>query len=211
MREKQFIVISRLYKELFPPKPGPDPDDPNDNHDVPYDLDATAIAIDVDNIDDNYLNSKFKKWLLSLYNEEEQDVVSKLQQQLHSEFASLSQEDQKFAEQILFDIQSGVLNISKDDKLTFNDYINQYKTNATNDQISRFSVKLGFDETMLRDLMKSKNLDDGRFDEFSKKMDVNVAKVYFDTRDGKNYPKPLIISMAENLARDFIIKGGFDL
>ena len=208
---KTYKVLALRYKELFIRPTPPEPNDPDDNHDVPYDIDATAISVDVDNIDDNYLNSKFKKWLLSLYNEEEQGVVSKLQQQLHSEFASLSQEDQKFAEQILYDIQSGVLKIDKDDKMTFNDYINQYKINATNDQISRFSAKLGFDESILRDLMKSKNLDDGKFDEFSKKMNVSVAKAYFDSRDGKSYPKPLIVSMAENLARDFIKKGGFDL
>ncbi len=208
---KTYNILALRYKELFKPTtPG------NHDVDVPFDIDATAISIDVQNIDDNYLNNKFKKWLLSFYDKNEESVVLNLQQQLHNEFASLSQEDQKFAEQILYDIQSGVLKVDKDTTLTFNDYINQYKIAAKNDQISIFANKLGFSEKELRELMNAKptdaNLNEyGRFDNFKKSLNVDVAKIYFDAKDGKSYPKPMIKSMAENLVRDFIIKGGFDL
>ena len=210
--KKTYMILALRYKELF------ERIDPrtSSNVEIPFDIDATAISIDVDNIDDNYLNSKFKKWLLSFYNANEENVVASLQQQLHNEFASLSQEDQKFAEQILYDIQSGKLKVDKDTNLTFNDYINKYKIEAKNDQISIFANKLGFSEKELRELINLKPTDDnlneyGRFDNFKKSLNVDVAKIYFDTRDGENYPKPLIKSKAENLVRDFIIKGGFDL
>ncbi len=207
---KTYNILALRYKELFTTTITIKSDE------IPFDIDATAISIDVDNIDDNYLNSKFKKWLLSFYDAKDQDIISNLQQQLHNEFASLSQEDQKFAEQILYDIQSGKLVIEKDTTLTFNDYINKYKIEAKNDQISIFANKLGFSEKELRELINAKptdaNLNEyGRFDNFKKSLNVNIAKIYFDTQDGKNYGEPLIKSKAENLVRDFIIKGGFDL
>lgn len=207
---KTYNILALRYKELFTTNYR------IKNDEIPFDIDATAISIDVDNIDDNYLNSKFKKWLLSFYEENDENIVLNLQQQLHNEFASLSQEDQKFAEHILYDIQSGKLKVDKDTTLTFNDYINKYKIEAKNDQISIFANKLGFSEKELRELMNVKptdtNLNEyGRFDTFKKSLNVDIAKIYFDTLDSKNYPKPLIKAKAERLVRDFIIKGGFDL
>jgi len=209
LSKKVYNILALRYKELFiPPKEVKD--------DIPFDIDATAISIDVDNIDDNYLNSKFKKWLLSFYNSDEENIISNLEQQLHNEFASLPQEDQKYAEQILFDIQGGKLKINANNEFTFNDYINEYKLNAKNDQIFKFATKLGYSEQLLRDLISQKpsaaNLNEyGRFDTFNKTLNIDIAKKYFDERDNKSYPKPYVKTMAENLVRDFIIKGGFDL
>lgn len=209
--KNDYLILAQRYKELFNKE-----ESKNENFESTLDIDATAIEIETDKIDHAYLNGKFKKWLLALYEGEEKEITNSLNQQLHDSFASLSMNDQKFAELILFDIQSGTLKIDEKSNKTFNDYINEYKLNSKNDQIHKFANKIGCDEDKLRKLVNSRptdaNLNDfGRFDELKKTLNVNTAKIYFDNKDGKSYPKPLIISKSENLIRDFIVKGGFDL
>lgn len=208
---KTFLTLALRYKELFR---GTSPS--TVKTDIPFDIDAGAYEIHTDTIDSSYLNGRFKKWLAALYAGKEESIVNTLSQQLHESFASLSAEDQKFANQILFDIQNGTLVLGNDDKETFNDYITKYKTNEKNDQIHKFAMKLGFDEKLLRDLMNSKpteaNLNDyGRFDTLRNTLNPVTAQAYFLESLGKKILLPLVRSKAENLARDFIVKGGYDL
>lgn len=209
--EKTYKILAQRYKELFST-----PSDPKKKENGFFDIDATAIEIQTDKIDADYLNSKFKKWLSALYDGEEKSIVDELSQQLHESFPTLSVEDQKFANQILFDIQNGTLLLDKDDKKTFNDYINQYKAREKNDQIHKFASKIGYDEVILRSLVNERpteaNLNVyGRFDALRNTLDAGKAQEYFSQVEGKKIPKPLAKSKAENLARDFIVKGGYDL
>lgn len=217
--EKTFKILALRYKELFNRTILPTDDN------SPLDIDATAFEIQTDTIDIEYLNNKFKKWLEALYEGKDAQTVDKLSQQLHDSFATLSQEDQSFANQILFDIQNGSLKIDKDiqnsnfkneDKILLIHYINEYKLQSKNDQIHIFASKLGYNEEMLRNLINLRptevNINEyGRFDELSKTLNVDIAENYFLTKENRKYPKPLIKSKAENLAREFIIKGGFSI
>ncbi len=209
--ERTYKILAQRYKELFSPSTNP-----NKKEDILFDIDATAIEIQTDKIDSDYLNSKFKKWLSALYDGEEENIVNQLSQQLHESFPTLSSEDQKYANQILFDIQNGTLKLAKDDNKTFNDYINQYKDEEKNDQIHKFASKIGYDEDLLRKLVNERpteaNLNAyGRFDELASTLNKDKALEYFSAIEGKKIPKPLAVNKAENLARDFIIKGGYDL
>ena len=208
--ERTFKILAQRYKELFTQV------DPKKKEDNLFDIDATAIEIQTDKIDADYLNSKFKKWLSALYDDEEENIVSKLSQQLHESFPTLSQEDQKYANQILFDIQNGTLKLDKNDSHTFNDYINQYKAREKDDQIHKFASKIGYNEDILRKLVNERpteaNLNVyGRFDVLRNTLDADKAQEYFSAIENKKIPKPLARSKAENAARDFIIKGGYDL
>lgn len=212
LNENNFLVLAQRYKDLF----ADNEQNSKREEDNPLDLDSTAIEISTDQIDYAYLNGKFKKWLASLYDGTDEKTVSELNQQLHASFASLSQDDQKIADIILFDIQDGKLKILPGESKIFNDYITEYKLRFKNDQIHRFAVSVGFDENKLRTLMNSKptdaNLNNyGRFDDLKKTMDASLASAFFEKKEGRRLPRPLVISKAENLVRDFIVKGGFDL
>ena len=209
--ENTFKILALRYKELFSA-----PADQKKKEDNLFDIDATAIEIHTDKIDAVYLNSKFKKWLSALYDGEEENIVNNLSQQLHESFPTLSQEDQKYANQILFDIQNGTLILNKNDSHTFGDYINQYKAREKNDQIHKFASKIGYSEDILRNLVNERPTEAninvyGRFDALRNTLDADKAQEYFSAIEGKKIPKPLAKSKAENLARDFIIKGGYDL
>ena len=140
--------------------------------------------------------------------------MEKIYQEVHRSFATLSQEEQGFAEMIIHDIQNGTLII--DASKTFRDYLNEYQIRIKNDQIHKFATTLGYDETILRDLVMSRpseaNLNDfGRFDKLRSTLDPEIAAKYFEEKNKKKVPKPIVIRDAENLIKSFILSGGFDL
>ena len=156
------------------------------------------------------MDSKFKKYLKVIHEEEASDVLD----ELHRTFATLTQEEQKYAELILSDIQMGKLKV--EETKSFRDYINEYHEKKKNDEIHRFSELLGFDESKVRELMMLRpteaNIDEyGKFEELMVTLDEDKAKIYFENRDGRKYPKPMIKVKADELARKFIILGGIEI
>lgn len=205
--EEIFLRLAQRYKELFIPKPGPVIPE------IPYDIDSTAIEIDTGKIDASYMNSNFVKYIKAIQ-EDGPDAKKALTilEELHKSFASLSQEDQEFAELIIGDIQTGRLFV--EDGKTFKDYINDYKIRKKNDEMHRFASLIGIDEDMLKELMKYRPTtatinEFGRFDKLIDTLNIDTAKAYFDSKEGKNLPKPLVKIKAVNLIKDYIVQGGF--
>ena len=187
----------------------------NKNIDIPYDIDGSLIEIDDGRIDSDYINSKFTKFLKVLkYNDCTEEELEKALNNLHKSFAGLPQEQQKYANMIIHDIESGDLSI--EENKTFMDYITQYQTSAENDQIRKLSNAFELDETKLRNMMilpiNGKNLNEyGRFDDLLKSVNFEVAKQTLE----KIYDRPIEIwetyMEVQKILREFILKGGFDL
>ena len=185
------------------------------NDDYSYDIESYLLEIDDGKIDSSYMNSRFTKYLKIL----EQKNVSKeeLEQslnELHKSFSSLTQEQQKYANMLLHDIDSG--NIIIDNSKSFMDYITEYATNAENDQIKKLSTKLGLDENKLRVMMKStittNNINEyGRFDELVNTVDFNKAKEFFDNLTHSNLSKFEVNMEVNELLTIFILSNGIDI
>ena len=180
-----------------------------------YDIESYLLEIDDGKIDSSYMNSRFTKYLKIL----EQKNVSKeeLEQslnELHKSFSSLSQEQQKYANMLLHDIDSGNINI--DNSKTFMDYITEYAMNSENDQIKKLSNKLGLDENKLRVLMKStittSNINEyGRFDELVKTVNFEKAKEFFDKLTNSNLSQFEVNMEVNELLTIFILSNGIDI
>ena len=187
----------------------------NGNTEIPYDIDGSLIEIDDGKIDDDYINSKFTKYLKILKQDNRsQEEIELALNNLHKSFASLPQDKQKYANMLIHDIESGDLII--DDNKSFMDYVTQYESNAENDQIKKLSVAFGIDENKLRNLMKlsitAHNLNEyGRFDELLKTINIEQARESLQ----KIYNKEIAIWEANikvaDILRKFILQGGFDL
>ena len=187
----------------------------NGNTEIPYDIDGSLIEIDDGKIDDDYINSKFTKYLKILKQDNcSQEEIELALNNLHKSFASLPQDKQKYANMLIHDIESGDLII--DDNKSFMDYVTQYESNAENDQIKKLSVAFGLDESKLRNLMKlsitAQNLNEyGRFDELLKTINIEQARESLQ----KIYNKEIAIWEANikvaDILRKFILQGGFDL
>jgi type I restriction enzyme R subunit len=206
--ENTYLILALRYKELFAEGSG-------GGEDIPFDIDGHLIAIDTGRIDTEYMNSRFKKYLKILLQEDvDKDQLQETLDELHKSFATLTQEEQKYANIFIHDVQSGNA-VIEDDK-TFRDYITEYQYRGKNEQIQRVVSYLGIDEDNLRDLMnsgvKESSINEyGHFDELKASADRKKAKEYFEKIEGTKIPTFKVNIRVHNLLQEFILKGGFEI
>lgn len=207
--EQTYLILVLRYKELSPGGGS------GGNDDVPYDLVSYITEIDTGIIDSDYMNSRFDKYIKLLeLDGATQESIDNAESELHKTFATLSQEEQKYANIFLHDIQRGDVKVDKGK--TLRDYITEYIAKAKDDQVHRISTVLGLDEALLRSIMSLKlninNINEfGRFDELKKSVDKAKAKQYFETVEGTTIIPPKVNIKVDNLLREFILSGGIDI
>ena len=210
--ERTYLTLVQRYKELFPVVPPVDP--PVSPEDVPYDLEGYITEINTGLIDANYMNANFTKWLKQLQEGASKEEIERTLNELHKSFASMTQEEQKYANLFLHDVESGEVQV--EEGKTLKDYITEYQVNAKNDQIHRFAVAVGVDEEKLRAIMaihatESTINEYGRFDALKASVDMKIAKQYFEAVEGRPLPSFKITIKLDELLRKFIFADGFEV
>lgn len=207
--EKTYLILVLRYKELGGNDVG------MSDGDAPYDLEGYITEIDTGLIDSDYMNSRFDKYIKLLYGEgSTQETVDQAETELHKTFATLSQEEQKYANIFLHDIQRGDVEVTVGKSLR--DYINEYMSKAKDNQIHQISFAIGVDEEKLRIIMDLKlndtNINEfGRYEELRQTIDKNRAKEYFERIEGRKIIPPKVNIKVDKLLREFIIRGGFEI
>lgn len=209
--EKTFLILAQRYKELSSDEPGGSRGD----GEVPFDLISYLVEIDTGMIDADYMNSRFVKYI-KLINQTSvsEELVTQALDELHKTFAMLSQDEQKYANIFLHDIQRGDAFI--EEGMTLRDCITEYQYKAKNDQIHEFSIAFGLDEDKLRNIINltltELNINEfGRFDELIRSVDKEQAKAYFERVEGVKLNSPKVNMKMDKLLRDFILYGGIDI
>ena len=108
-------------------------------------------------------------------------------------------------------MQQGNIIVADDKTLT--DYINQYQAEAQNDRIHRFAVAIGVDEVQLRAMMARDitigNINEyGFFDKLKETVNMDVAKVYFEEKEGQSIRPFRIKQRVDTALRQFILSSG---
>ena len=202
--ERTYLILVQRYKDLFKKGRTLIPD-------IPFDIDTKITEIQTDSIDDEYINSKFEIVLKEI-NIGNKDSIDRALNELHKSFASLNQQEQKFAKLFLHDLESGSIIIDKNK--TFRDYLTDYQFNSYNDQIKQMASGVGVDETKLRKLMElnltENNINDfGRYDDLINTLDINKAKDYYESKLNKSLSLRETKLIVDQELRDFILNGGF--
>lgn len=205
--ENTYLILALRYKELYNGGGGGGGDG------VPYEIDGYLTQIDTGVIDADYMNSRFAKFLKSLKTGDSAQVQATLDE-LHKSFASLTQQEQKYASIFLHDVQSG--NLKLDTQKTFRDYITEYQFTAKDFEIRDIAQTLGLDEEKLRALMGTgiteANINEyGRFDSLKCSVDTRKATAYFEKLEGQSLPAFKVNIKVHNLIQAFIINGGFEI
>lgn len=207
--ETKYLILVQRYKEIHRN------DSESIKEDVPFYLEGYITEIDTGRIDSDYMNSRFEKYIKVLHNDEiSKEFKEDALNDLHKTFATLNQEEQKYANIFLHDLQRGDVFL-KEGK-TFRDYITDYQFKAKNDQIHRFAEVLGLDEEKLRTMMDLK-LTESTIDEFGRlevlkaTKDKDKVKAYFQKKEGVEISKARANIKADKLIREFILKGGIDI
>lgn len=207
--EEIYYILLQRYKELIVPGPGPGPEEP------PYDISSYITEIGTGKIDADYINSRFEKYLkLKNRTGESQEIVASALQEVYKSFAMLSEEEQKYANIFIKDVQMG--NVEPEEGKTMKDYIAEYMRRAKDDQIFRFAELFGLDDSLLREMMSlhlnEENINEfGRFDKLKASANMEKVKEYFETSTGEKLSIFKARSKFDNLLRLFIVSNGFDL
>ncbi len=206
--EEIYNVLLQRYKELRRGGTGGGGDE------EAYDVDPYLMSLSTEKIDSDYMDSRFKKYVKLLADHADEATIEEMLNELHRSFASLSQEEQKFANIVLKDIQNHDLVVSEEK--TVREYIIEYQTRAKNDQISIFAVRLGIYEKKLREMMDKHVTEQsinafGQYDSLIQGVNIDIAKKYFDKKEGIDIPKRKVRAKLDELLRKFILEGGFDL
>lgn len=201
-----YLTLAARYRELYE---GGDGGSSSSN--LPYEIDAHLTEIETGAIDYAYMNSRFDKYLKELHRDViDEDRLQKLLDDVHKSFAFLSQEEQRYANQFLRDLQSGDLkyNICK----SFHDYIIDYMNKAQEGKILILAQNFGLDADLLKEMADAR-LTDHNIDEFGRytrlKASVNrvLAKAYFQQREGNPLTPPRINMKIDEILRRFILTG----
>ncbi|WOV86524.1 HsdR family type I site-specific deoxyribonuclease [Sporosarcina oncorhynchi] len=207
--ETDYLILALRYKELFSGGGS------GGESEVPFEVEGYLTEIDTGVIDTNYMNSRFQKYL-RLINQTgvTKQAIEDALNDLHTTFSTLTQEEQKYANIFMYDVQSG--NIVVETGKTLKDYIIEYRAKAENDQIHKFAELLGLNEAELRKMMSLKitesNINEyNRFDNLKKTVVKERARSYFEKISGKSIKPYQVNIRIDEFLRKFLLEGGFEI
>jgi type I restriction enzyme R subunit len=199
--ENDYLVLALRYKELFGGG-----GTGGSGEGIPYDIDGHLTEIDTGKIDADYMNTRFDKYLKALQTGEE---VEQVKSDLHKTFATLTQEEQKYAGIFLRDIERG--DVVVEEGKTLRDYITEYQVKAQDDRIHRMADILGMDESKLREMMNLKlteaNINAyGRFDALKTTVDKAKARTCFEKLQGTTVSPFQVNNLIDDMLRKFLLE-----
>ncbi len=206
LTQEDFQTLQTRYRELYEDSSGS-----SSPGNLPYEIDTHLTEIETGAIDYDYMNSRFEKYLKELRKDVlDEERLQKLLDDVHKSFAFLSQEEQRYANQFLIDVQSGNLkyNICK----SFHDYIIDYMNKAQEGKIRTLAQNFGLDAELLKEMadarLNENNIDEfGRYTRLKASVSPVLAKAYFQQREGAVLTPPKIRMKLDALLRHFILHG----
>lgn len=204
LSETTYLILALRYKELFTPGDGTG----QGGTDLPYEIDTYLTEINTDRIDADYMQSRFEKYVRLLNSHAAEEEIYKALAELHKSFATLNRTEQRFANQILADIQSGALILGED--YDMRSYLNEYMEREKNDRIHRLSSALGLNEVSLRQLYDAHptaaNINEfGRLDNLISQVDRPKAKAFIENQKGEAISPRSVTAEIYSLLRRFLI------
>lgn len=198
--EITFETLRKRYSEL----PRGEVVDPANVYEI-----RTYLIEQENNIDLAFLEANFQAFYKDLSNNATTQEIEKILLELRIRFAILSAEEQRIAEIILADIQSGEFDYQGG--MGFMDYILEYSQRELYENIEMYAKAFGVDKTKLTYLVEShfKNSSElrqyGRFDMLIETMDRSVAKTTLERLCGTSIPTRNVVMKTKEYLEDFIL------
>lgn len=203
--EITYKILLARYRELFTNTGGGGGGD-----DDVYQLEAYITETGAGTIDAEYINSKFIRFVRNLYTTGPgSELVKAAQAELHNAFASLDQRDQRTAQRILHDIESGDLAVSPGK--TIYDYIYDYQKRECDQQVFTLSEATGLHLGKLRDIVNKdtneQNINEqGRYQELIATLDRAKAAEFLRRMKGQEVRPQFVITNTSAIIRRFILE-----
>ena len=204
---EQYKVLLERYKELRK-----EPSGDGGGSDPTFAIDPYLTELSTGLIDSQYLNSRFEKYK-KILTQPDVDPAEKeaTLEQLHKAFASLSQEEQRYANLFLHDVEAGDVRLEPD--CTFMDYIHQYASAERERQVKKVTKYFGIPEDVVCQMLDAhvneQNYNDyGRFDNVKKYIVKEEACAYITALEGKRMPPFRVNNRSETILKEFFLSDG---
>ena len=173
----------------------------------PFEIDIHLVENHMDKIDEAYLQKFFKAYIDSMKaTGEGSEESKKALEELYSEFAKLSTENQRFARNIISDIQTGKLNVNSD--FSLRNLITQYAKDEQDNKAKQFCDNLGIDVEKFNELADGINKDNpdegGKLSAIINLVVHEKAKAYFLQRDKEDYSDWKVKSLVREYVTKFV-------
>ncbi|AJQ45461.1 hypothetical protein JM47_02675 [Ureaplasma diversum] len=175
-----------------------------------YDMTSSILEVNTGSIDTDYINSRFEKYIKSLNDGSNVEDIEAAKKQLHSSFAYLSKDEQKYASIFLKDIERGEVKIIPNKSIR--EYINDYIVEASNNKIdivAKTFLKEGKEQELRNIIQLNLNANNlnayNRFTEFKKCIDINKAAIYFNQLEQKELSTKDINTKIDSFFRAFVV------
>lgn len=180
---------------------------------VPLDIDYTLAQKNAGRIDYDYLNANFQRYARSMDSGDPEER-RRVKNDLHRFFATLTSEQQRYANMVLNDLENGELVVEEGKE--FMDYIVEYQERTESDYVTNLREAFDLDEKHLRNMMNlnitKTNLNEfGRFSKLKDSVDRKKAKGYLEETLGEQLKPYEVSRKVDNILRDFLLEDGFDV
>ena len=173
--EETYQILLIRYKELFMGK--------NIHEKIPYPIETHITERDTGQINYDYMNSKFEKYIEESKNKDS-ELLERVLNELHKSFAFLSQEQQKYADIFLADVKANKIALEKGK--TFMDYVIEYMDEAKDNRINRFCSAYGINKEAFLLYLREHNPyfpdEYGRKSTLKESINFNIAKEYLEKK-----------------------------
>ena len=202
-----YLRLLQRYRELFNRSV-----DGKQIEKVPYGFNPIIAQSNKARVDYNFFNSKFKKWykIYQQYKDVDghKEEIEEALNEFNGSYLSLSPEDQEIVKNIIFEVRTGELFLKENETLI--DCINAKKAEKENDSIKRFCEIFGYDEKLVREILKQEvteaNINEyGRRDKISNTLDIEKAEKYFIEKFGHKISRGKIVQKSEAKLNEFIL------
>lgn len=204
--EETYNILLQRYHELATGGGG-------GGDEIQYDIDTQISELATGKINTDYMNANFTKYVRSLQANAPTEEQQKILNSLHKSFATLSQEEQAYANVFLTDFLNG--DIKLDEGKSFHDYIVEYQTRARDNRTQHFADALGLDIELLREAMRNvvsaSGITNALLKPIKYSMDLQKAKEYLDAQEGASLSLRKVVTKVDDLLRKFILQGGFEV
>lgn len=203
--EHSYNTLLQRYKELFTSRG----EESHREGDLPYEVDPYLVEIDTEQIDTDYMNRNFERYVKALHQEGiSKQELDRLLNELSTSFASLPQAEQRFAEVLLHEIQTNDIVLEPDKSCR--DYITDYMKRSQEAAVNELIESLGIDRGILQQIIDrhptEKDLDQfGQFDHLKESADRDRARAYFQRTTGKTLSGLHLTIAIDRHLRDFIL------
>ena len=204
--EETYNILLQRYRELSTGSDGGDDE-------IPYDIDPQISELATGKINTDYMNANFTKYVRSLQANDPTEEQERLLNSLHKSFATMSQEEQVYANLFLTDFMNGEIQL--EEGKTLHDYIVEYQTRARDNRTQRFADVLGLNVDLLRNAMRTvtteSSITNALLNPIKESMNREKAKSYFERKERVSLPMRKVITRVDHLLRRFLLQGGFDI